>query len=193
MADADGATRLLLFGPPGCGKGTQAERLAEELGVPAISTGDMLRAAVDAGTELGERVDSIMKAGKLVDDDTMADVIRARFERDDVADGFLLDGYPRTIPQADTLDRILAEEGRSLDGVIHLEVPEDELVRRALDRGREDDTEEVIRERLRVYRNKTAPVLGYYRDRGLLVEVDGDQSMDAVTASILDEIGESVR
>ena len=192
MADADGAIRLLLFGPPGCGKGTQAELLSEELGVPAISTGDMLRASVKADSPLGRRVESIMNAGELVDDATMADVVRERLGNDDVGDGFILDGYPRTIPQAETLGEILAAADAELDAVVYLDVPEDELVRRALERGRDDDTGEVIRERLRVYRSKTAPILGFYRDRGLLVEIDGHQEVRSVTATILDSIGETV-
>ena len=188
MAGGNGAVRLLLFGPPGCGKGTQAERLSEALGIPAISTGDMLRASVQARSALGRQVESIMNAGKLVDDATMADVVRERLANDDVGDGFLLDGYPRTLEQARTLDAILEEMDADLDAVIRLEVPEDELVRRALERGRDDDGEEIVRERLRVYRNKTAPVLGFYRERDLVVDVDGDQEIGAVTEEILQSV-----
>lgn len=193
MAGDDDAMRLVLFGPPGCGKGTQAERLSAAIGVPAISTGDMLRASVQARSALGRQVESVMKAGKLVDDATMADVVRERLDNEDVDDGFILDGYPRTLNQARTLDSILDDTESGLHAVVRLEVPEDELVRRALGRGREDDDEEVIRERLRVYRQQTEPVLDFYRERDLVVDVDGDQGIGAVTREILGAVGEEQR
>jgi adenylate kinase len=178
------AKRIVLLGAPGSGKGTQAALLAVALKLPAISTGEMLRAAVAAGTELGERVESILNAGDLVDDATMADVVRERLERDDAREGFLLDGYPRTLAQSDTLAAILAESGQTLDAVVQVEVPEIELVRRALARQRGDDTKEVIRTRLRVYEKNTAPLVDLYRERGLLRPIDGDQSISAVAAAI---------
>jgi adenylate kinase len=179
----------VLLGPPGSGKGTQGAILAEQLGVPAISTGDMLREAVRAGSDLGLRVNGIMQAGLLVDDGTMAEVIRERLARSN-GSGFLLDGYPRTIPQAETLERILGEAGEGLDAVLLVEVPEEELVRRAVLRKRgEDDREEVVRERLRVYREKTAPLIGYYRGLGLLREIDGYLPVDQVTAQMLAALG----
>jgi len=189
-AEDDGhASRLVLLGPPGAGKGTQAQVLGRRLGIPAISTGDMLREAVAAGSELGRRVESIMSSGSLVDDGTMAEVVRERLARPDAGRGFLLDGYPRTLPQAETLAGILREAGRGLDAVLLVDVPEEELVRRTLARGRADDKEGVIRERLKVYREKTAPLIGYYRERGLLREIDGNRPIDEVTARLLDAFG----
>jgi adenylate kinase len=176
--------RLVLLGPPGSGKGTQAERLAASFGVPKISTGDMLRKAVAEGSGLGGKVAGIMARGELVDDVTMAEVVAERLRRSDVARGFILDGYPRTVSQAETLAGILADREEDLDAVVLIGVAEPELVRRVLGRQRADDSEEVIRERLRVYGNKTAPLVGYYRDRSLLREVDGSPSVDAVTRSI---------
>ncbi|MFL6235458.1 MAG: adenylate kinase [Thermoanaerobaculia bacterium] len=191
MADAanhsgDGrGARMVLLGPPGAGKGTQAQVLCQHLGVPAISTGDMLREAVAEGTPLGNKVQGIMASGALVDDATMADVVRDRLAKPDAGRGYLLDGYPRTLPQAETLAGILRDAGQELDAVLLVEVPEDELVRRALLRGRADDQEAVIRERLRVYREKTAPLIGYYRERGLLREIDGNRPIEDVTAQML--------
>jgi adenylate kinase len=177
--------RAVLLGAPGCGKGTQAERLQTALGVPAISTGDLLRQAVAEKTPLGERVAATMARGQLVGDELMAEVVRARLQRDDVGSGFLLDGYPRTIGQAQTLDEILDRAGSRLDAVLHLEVGEEILVRRALSRRREDDSEPVIRKRLAVYREKTAPLIEHYRQRGLLREIDGDRPVEQVTQAIL--------
>lgn len=181
--------RVVLLGPPGAGKGTQAQLLAGRLGVPAISTGDMLRAAVAAGSELGHRVQSVMASGALVDDALMAEVVRERIAQPDTASGYLLDGYPRTLPQAETLAGILQEAGQALDAVVLVDVPEEELVRRALLRGRDDDKEEVIRERLRVYREKTEPLIGYYRERGLLREIDGNRPVEEVTSRMYEALG----
>lgn len=185
---ADGG-KIVLLGPPGSGKGTQAAILAGELGVPAISTGEMLRDAVTLGSELGRRVEGIMNSGKLVDDETMAEVVRARLARPDAEDGFILDGYPRTLPQAETLAGILSDAGEELDAVVLVDVPEDELVARALGRGRADDSEEVVRERLRVYREKTAPLAGYYEERGKLRKIDGHASVEEVTDRLREAIG----
>ena len=190
-ADANHGARVVLLGPPGAGKGTQAQVLCEHLGVPAISTGDMLREAVADGSELGRKVQGIMASGALVDDATMADVVRGRLAKPDACKGFLLDGYPRTLPQAETLAGILREQGCDLDAVLLVAVPEDELVRRTLLRGRADDKEEVIRERLRVYREKTAPLIGYYRERGLLREIDGNRPIEEVTAQMAGLFGAS--
>lgn len=183
--DGGAGRKLVFLGPPGSGKGTQAQILAQELGVPAISTGEMLRGAVAAGTELGSKVEGIMNSGALVDDDTMAEVVRERLARDDAREGFLLDGYPRTLPQAETLAGILADSGGHLDAVVLLDAPEQELVDRALARKRADDKEEVVRERLRVYRQKTEPLVGYYEARGLLRRVDGLGTVEAVSARLL--------
>lgn len=177
--------RAILLGAPGSGKGTQAERLAAALRVPAVSTGEMLRQAVLEGNELGARVESVMAAGALVDDALMADVVRARLGRQDARHGFLLDGYPRTPGQAGDLDRMLEEQAAGLDAVVLLEVPEEVLVRRSLARKRADDREEVVRERQRVYREATEPLIGLYEGRGLLRRVDGNRSVDEVSRSIL--------
>jgi adenylate kinase len=181
--------RVVLLGPPGAGKGTQAHVLCERLGVCAISTGDMLREAVAAGSELGQQVQGVVDAGGLVDDATMAAVVRDRLAKSDAHEGFLLDGYPRTLPQAETLAGILRDAGLSLDAVLLVVVPEDELVRRTMARGRADDKEEVVRERLRVYREKTAPLIGYYRERHLLHEIDGNRPVEEVTAQMLGLFG----
>jgi adenylate kinase len=185
------AARVVLLGPPGAGKGTQAQLLARRLGVPAISTGEMLREAVAEGSRLGRRVEGVMAAGALVDDELMAEVVRERLAKPDAQAGYLLDGYPRTLSQAETLAGILADVGRELDAVVMVDVPEAELVRRALLRGRADDVEDVVRERQRVYREKTAPLIGYYRERGLLREIDGDRSVDDVAASLFAVLGVS--
>ena len=189
MGGAGKGSRIVLLGPPGAGKGTQAQLLAGRLGVPAISTGDMLRAAVAAGSELGRRVDSVMASGALVDDALMAEVVRERVAQPDTGRGYLLDGYPRTLPQAETLSGILRDAGQELDAVLLVDVPGEELVRRALLRGRGDDKEEVIRERLRVYREKTEPLIGYYRERGLLREIDGNLSVEEVTSRMYTALG----
>jgi adenylate kinase len=154
------------------------------MSVPAISTGDMLRQAVERGSALGQRVQAIMNSGALVDDETMADVVTDRLQQRDAQEGFLLDGYPRTLDQARTLNGILEALEESLDAVVLITVDEDELVQRALARGRQDDKEEIIRERLRVYREKTEPLVGHYEAAGLLRRVDGDQSIEAVTAEL---------
>ncbi len=181
--------RIVLLGAPGCGKGTQAERLEVSLGVPAISTGDMLRAAVAAGSELGQRVEGVMASGALVDDDLMADVVRDRLAQDDAAGGFLLDGYPRTAPQAGTLEEIL--NGRELDHVVTIDVPDEVLVQRIVLRGRgADDREEVVRERLQVYAAQTEPLISHYERLGLLRRVNGNVGIEQVTAAIESALAE---
>lgn len=175
--------RIVLLGAPGCGKGTQAARLADTLGVPAISTGEMLRAAVAAGSELGRRVEGVMASGALVDDDLMADVVSDRLTQADAAGGFLLDGYPRTAPQADTLNEILG--GVTLDHVVTIDVPDEVLVQRSVLRGRgDDDREEVVRERLQVYSAQTEPLIAHYEGLGLLRRVDGNVLIEQVTTAI---------
>ncbi|MCE2557500.1 MAG: adenylate kinase [Acidobacteria bacterium] len=181
--------RIVLLGAPGCGKGTQAARLEVSLGVPAISTGDMLRAAVAAGSELGQRVEGVMASGALVDDDLMADVVRDRLAQDDAAGGFLLDGYPRTAPQAGTLEEIL--NGRKLDHVVTIDVPDEVLVQRIVLRGRgADDQEEVVRERLQVYAAQTEPLIAHYDRLGLLRRVNGNVGIEQVTAAIESALAE---
>ena len=182
------ALRIVLLGPPGSGKGTQAGTLAESLGVPAISTGEMLRESVAAASPLGLRVNEIMAAGELVDDETMADVVRDRLGSDDAQKGFVLDGYPRTLSQASTLQEILEQSGHRLDAVVQIDVPEGELVNRVLGRHRADDTEEVILQRLAVYHEQTEPLVAYYRQRSLLRDIDGHQSIEDVSNSIRDAL-----
>ncbi len=183
MADAD-QHRIVFLGPPNSGKGTQAITLADGLGLPAISTGEMLRAAVAAGSDLGQRVEGVMARGELVDDELMAAVVGDRLIQADATRGFLLDGYPRTASQAETLQEILLGSGEQLDCVVLIDAPEDVLVSRALGRGREDDREDVVRERLRVYHEKTAPLIGFYESRGLLERIDGDQTVEQVGRDI---------
>ena len=181
--------RIVFLGPPNSGKGTQAALLAESLGIPAISTGEMLRAAVAAGSELGQRVDGVMARGDLVDDDLMAEVVRDRLSQADASESFLLDGYPRTAAQAATLEEILGERYSELDDVVLIDAPEDVLVARALGRGREDDREEIVRERLRVYRQKTAPLVDFYEVKGLLRRIDGDQAIERVAEQVKASLG----
>jgi adenylate kinase len=182
------ARRLLLLGPPGAGKGTQAERLVRKFGIPQISTGDMLRAAVASGSELGRQVKGIMERGELVPDATVIGVAKARLAQPDARTGFVLDGFPRTTAQAEALDRLLGELGTPLQRCIAMAVDESELVERLVKRGgiegRSDDSEDVIRNRMHVYREQTAPLIAYYRSRGLLREVDAIGSMDEVEKRI---------
>ena len=187
--------RLILLGPPGAGKGTQAARLATRLGVPAISTGDIFRANVSEGTELGQLAQKYMNAGEYVPDEVTNQMVAARLSEPDTAEGFLLDGYPRTEAQVSELDAILAGNGHELTHVVELTADTDEVVARLLNRaqeqGRADDTESVIRRRLDVYAEQTAPLVRTYADRGLLVQVDGMGDVDEVTARLTDALGVS--
>lgn len=183
------AKRIVFLGPPNSGKGTQATSLAEDLGIPSISTGDMLRQSIADGTPLGQRVEGVMARGELVDDGLMAEVVRERLSKSDAQHGFLLDGYPRTLPQAETLNQILEGMQEVLDYTVLIDAPEDVLVQRALGRGRVDDQEDVVRERLRQYREKTEPLNAYYDGKGLLRGINGDQSMEQVAADIRSAIG----
>jgi adenylate kinase len=191
------ARRLLLLGPPGAGKGTQAQLLAGRLGIPQISTGDMLRAAVAAGSEVGRKAQSYMDAGQLVPDAVVIGVAEERLARPDAKQGFILDGFPRTAGQAEVLDRMLPKLDCTLERCVALTVDEDELVKRLLRRaeleGRSDDNEASIRTRMREYREKTEPLIAYYRGRGVLREVDGLGEIEDVArriAQALDGAGE---
>ena len=186
--------RLILLGPPGAGKGTQAQRLIQKHRIVQLSTGDMLRAAVAAGSPVGLRAKSIMDRGELVPDDVVVAIIADRIGQGDVKRGFVLDGFPRTVPQAQALDRLLAERGLKLDGVIELKVDEGILLKRIENRVKEmsvrgeklraDDNPEVLKGRLAAYRAQTAPLAGYYASKGMLRSVDGMAPIDAVTAAI---------
>ena len=193
-ATATLAPRLLIVGPPGAGKGTQSARIAARFGIPAVSTGDIFRANIAAGTPLGVRVQAIVDAGDYVPDSLTNDLVADRLGQPDAAKGFLLDGYPRTTEQVRFLDEHLAADGDALDAVIRLVADEDEVVRRlrqrAIELGRSDDTEEAIRHRQDVYARETAPLLAIYAQRGLLIEVDGLGAVDEVTDRVLEGLAE---
>jgi len=210
---------LIFIGPPGAGKGTQAKRLCEKLGVPQVSTGDMLREAKAAGTELGKKAATVMATGGLVSDEIVIGLVEERLARPDAAKGFVLDGFPRTIPQAEALDKLLRKLGRSLKHVVLLEVPDSLIVERITgrrtgettgriyhlkydpppfpDRGeggerllqRTDDTEEVVGSRLAAYAAQTAPLVAYYADKSLLRRVDGVGTLDEVSARLFAAVG----
>ncbi len=181
--------RLVLVGPPGAGKGTQAVRLAERLGVPHISTGDLFRANLSEMTPLGVEAKRYMDAGDLVPDEVTSRMVRSRLDEADAAKGFILDGFPRTVRQAETLDTMLDELGAALDAVVEFAAADEVVVQRLLGRGRSDDTEDVIRNRQKVYRDETAPLLEYYRDK--LVSVDAVGSVDEVFARTVDSLPRS--
>lgn len=188
-------TRLLIIGPPGAGKGTQASRIAAHYEIPAISTGDIFRANIKGQTELGQRVQAIIEAGELVPDSLTNEIVRDRLHQDDAVAGFLLDGYPRNVEQVHALDEML--DGDSLDAVVLLEADTDEVVARLLKRaeieGRADDTEAVIRHRQDVYAEQTAPLVELFTDRGIIVRVDGlggiDEVADRISAALTEKLG----
>lgn len=187
-------TNLLIIGPPGAGKGTQAVRIAERLGVPAISTGDIFRANIKEQTPLGQQVSAILDRGELVPDSLTNDLIADRLRQPDAADGYLLDGYPRTTGQVEYLDGVNAERGQQLQAVIRLVADKDEvvsrLIKRAADQGRSDDNAETINHRMDVYDRETAPLVELFEGRNLIVEVDGLGPIDEVTQRIMDALSE---
>jgi len=184
--------RLILMGPPGAGKGTQAKVIADRYGIPAISTGDIFRSNVSQGTPLGVEAKRYMDAGEYVPDEVTNQMVRNRIDEPDAQPGFLLDGYPRTLAQVHELDGMIKHTGHELDAVVVLTVDEDEVVQRLLARaqieGRADDTEDVIRRRQEVYAEQTAPLIDVYRDRGILLEVDGMGEVDEVTTRIAEAL-----
>ncbi|MEO1104492.1 MAG: adenylate kinase [Pseudomonadota bacterium] len=188
--------RLILLGPPGAGKGTQARKLVERHNIVQLSTGDMLRAAVKAETPVGLIAKDIMARGDLVPDDVVVEIVSDRVDEPDCANGFILDGFPRTVAQAEALERLLAEKGLELDAVVQLQVDEEALAERVERRAaesngavREDDTVEALRNRLDVYRRQTAPLIDHYSGTGKLVAVDGMQEIEAVAADIKSVLG----
>lgn len=195
--------RLILLGPPGAGKGTQAQRLVEKHGIPQLSTGDMLRAAVQAQTPVGLKAKAVMDAGELVSDAIVNAIVAERIDQPDCANGFILDGYPRTLAQADAVEAMLRERGLALDVVIELVVDDKALVGRIVKRAeeaaaagqpvRKDDNPAVFEERLREYYKKTAPLIGYYYAKGLLAGVDGMADIDGVTRQIDELLASPVR
>jgi adenylate kinase len=186
--------RLVLLGPPGAGKGTQAQRLVERHGIVQLSTGDMLRAAVKAGTPVGRKAEAIMKRGDLVPDEVVVPIVSDRIDQPDARKGFVLDGFPRTVPQAEALERLLAERGLRLDGVVELKVDEGALIKRLESRiaemtargqsVRADDNPEALKTRLVVYRAQTAPLIDYYGKKGALKSVDGMAPVGTVAEAI---------
>lgn len=188
------SVNIILFGPPGAGKGTQAKMIEKEFGLKQLSTGDMLRAEIASQSSLGNKVKEIIDAGELVPDVTMIELISNRIDHPDCENGFILDGFPRTLGQAQALDNMLVQKGKTLDAVIQIKVDEDELINRLnsriqqqKDRGepvRSDDNEETLKNRLQVYHDQTMPVLPHYKEKGVLHEVDGMQSIDDVSADI---------
>lgn len=187
--------RLILLGPPGVGKGTQAKILVTELGIPQLSTGDILRSAIVQKTPMGLAAKEIMDRGDLVSDEIVNGIVSERIDQPDCARGFVLDGFPRTIPQADALGAMLEQKGLKLDAVVEITADTETLVQRVANRAREtgvvrtDDSAEVIRKRLDVYRELTAPLVAYYRERGLLKTVNGLASIEEVTAAIRRALG----
>jgi adenylate kinase len=182
------AMRIVFIGPPGAGKGTQAERIVAAYRLAHLSTGDMLRAARDAKSETGQKADQYMSRGQLVPDDIIVAIIAQRLTEADCRGGYLLDGFPRTIAQAEALDAMLRSQGTPLDAVLELDVPEDELLRRLAGRGRTDDKPEVISQRLVAYRQQTAPLLEYYSKQGLLKKIDGLGSVEEIFARVKTEL-----
>lgn len=177
-------TRLVFLGPPGAGKGTQAKILAELLGIPHISTGDILRSAIAQNTPLGQKAQSYVTKGELVPDELLLDLIRDRLQQPDAEKGWILDGFPRNVNQASFLEQLLQELNQKVDYAVNLEVPDEVLISRLLERGRQDDDQEIIRRRLDIYHQETTPLIGFYNERSSLKAINGNRSMTDVTESL---------
>jgi adenylate kinase len=183
-------TRLIFLGPPGAGKGTQAAILAQACGIPHISTGEILREAIANQTELGQKAQGFVDRGELVPDSLILDLIRERLQQSDAQQGWILDGFPRNVSQAEFLSGLLTELNQNCDVALNLEVPDATLIERLLSRGRKDDNQETIRRRLEVYREQTAPVIDFYQKQGALKSVDGNRSLEEVTAALKNAINQ---
>lgn len=182
--------RIIIFGPPGAGKGTQANLISEEYHIPHLSTGEIFRSAIKNKTPLGKEVQSILDAGDLVPDKAVVALVEEELKNSNYSNGYVLDGFPRTVPQAEAFDSMLAKKDKALNALIQLEVPEDELINRILNRGegRSDDTPKKVKNRLMLYRSETQPVLNYYKKQGLVKSIDGVGSIDDIFGRIKDAL-----
>lgn len=180
--------RIILFGPPGCGKGTQAVFISESLSIPHLSTGDMLRSAVSSGSEVGLKAKEIMESGGLVSDEIVLSIVKERISKNDSKKGFILDGFPRTINQAEKLD-LLLNASQKIDCVLRIKVDEEEIINRLIDRGRDDDKPEIIKNRFKTYNSETQPLIPFYEKRKILFNIDGMQEIEKVSADIKKVLG----
>ena len=180
--------RIILFGPPGCGKGTQATFISEALAIPHLSTGDMLRSAVSSGSEIGLKAKNIMESGGLVSDQIVLSIVEQRIAKDDCEKGFILDGFPRTVNQAEKLDSLLSTNNK-LDYVLRIKVDEEEIIKRLIDRSREDDKPDIIKNRFKTYNSETQPLIPFYEERKILFNVNGMQEIEKVSEDIKKVIG----
>ena len=180
--------RIILFGPPGCGKGTQAIFISEALAIPHLSTGDMLRSAVSSGSEIGLKAKNIMESGGLVSDQIVLSIVEQRIAKDDCEKGFILDGFPRTVNQAEKLDLLLSTNNK-LDYVLRIKVDEEEIIKRLIDRAREDDKPDIIKNRFKTYNSETQPLIPFYEDRKILFNINGMQEIEKVSEDIKKIIG----
>ena len=180
--------RIILFGPPGCGKGTQATFISESLSIPHLSTGDMLRSAVSSGSEIGLKAKNIMESGGLVSDQIVLSIVEERIAKDDCEKGFILDGFPRTVNQAEKLDLLLSTNNK-LDYVLRIKVDEEEIIKRLIDRAREDDKPDIIKNRFKTYNSETQPLIPFYEERKILFNINGMQEIEKVSEDIKKVIG----
>ena len=180
--------RIILFGPPGCGKGTQATFISDSLAIPHLSTGDMLRSAVGSGSEIGMKAKNIMERGGLVSDEIVLSIVEERIAKNDCENGFILDGFPRTVNQAEKLDLLLSNSHK-LDCVLRIKVDEDEIIKRLIDRAREDDKPEIIKNRFKTYNSETQPLIPFYEERKILFNINGMQEIEEVSEDIKKVIG----